>query len=143
MAAEPVVHVIDDDETARESLEFLLDCAGLRVQAYESAVAFLKAVPAMEHGCIVTDVRMPEMSGVELIERFKTEVFNEPSIAIRRVLQTGGTFSSSVFWDQMTLFSDVTGAVSTAPNPNPPTASPVIKPFLSGNHFCSIAIGTM
>ena len=82
MAAEPVVHVIDDDETARESLEFLLDCAGLRVQAYESAVAFLKAVPAMEHGCIVTDVRMPEMGGVELIGRLKALGVPDPVIVI-------------------------------------------------------------
>ena len=82
MAAKPVVHVIDDDETARESLEFLLDCAGLRVQAYESAVAFLKAVPAMEHGCIVTDVRMPEMSGVELIGRLKALGVPDPVIVI-------------------------------------------------------------
>ena len=82
MAAEPVVHVIDDDETARESLEVLLDCAGLRVQAYESAVAFLEAVPAMEHGCIVTDVRMPEMSGVELIGRLKALGVPDPVIVI-------------------------------------------------------------
>ena len=82
MAAEPVVPVIDDDETARESLEFLLDCAGLRVQAYESAVAFLKAVPAMEHGCIVTDVRMPEMGGVELIGRLKALGVPDPVIVI-------------------------------------------------------------
>ena len=82
MAAEPVVHVIDDDETARESLEFLLDCAGLRVQAYESAVSFLKAVPAMEHGCIVTDVRMPEMGGVELIGRLKALGVPDPVIVI-------------------------------------------------------------
>ena len=82
MAAKPVVHVIDDDETARESLEFLLDCAGLRVQAYESAVAFLEVVPAMEHGCIVTDVRMPEMSGVELIGRLKALGVPDPVIVI-------------------------------------------------------------
>ena len=77
-----MVHVIDDDETARESLEFLLDCAGLRVQAYESAVAFLEVVPAMEHGCIVTDVRMPEMGGVELIGRLKALGVPDPVIVI-------------------------------------------------------------
>ncbi len=82
MASEPVVHVIDDDEAARQSLEFLLDCAGLRVQAYESAVEFLKTVPAMEHGCIVTDVRMPEMSGVELIGRLKALGVPDPVIVI-------------------------------------------------------------
>ena len=82
MAAKPVVHVIDDDETARESLVFLLVGAGLRVQAYESAVAFLEVVPAMEHGCIVTDVRMPEMGGVELIGRLKALGVPDPVIVI-------------------------------------------------------------
>lgn len=82
MAAEPVVHVIDDDEAARESLEFLIDCAGLRVRSYQSAVVFLDAVPTLEHGCIVTDVRMPEMSGVELIGRLKALGVTHPVIVI-------------------------------------------------------------
>ena len=76
------VHVIDDDEAARQSLAFLLDCAGLSVVAYESAADFLSAVPAMEHGCIVTDVRMPEMSGVELIGRLKALGVPDPVIVI-------------------------------------------------------------
>ena len=82
MVDEPVVHVIDDDEAARQSLEFLLDCAGLSVRSYESAAAFLKAVPTMEHGCIITDVRMPEMSGVELIGRLKALAVADPVIVI-------------------------------------------------------------
>ena len=82
MVDEPVVHVIDDDEAARQSLEFLLDCAGLSVRSYESAAAFLKAVPTMEHGCIITDVRMPEMSGVELIGRLKALEVADPVIVI-------------------------------------------------------------
>lgn len=82
MATEPVVHVIDDDESARHSLAFLLDCAGLIVQTYESAVEFLKAVPTLERGCIVTDVRMPDMSGVELIGRLKILGVADPVIVI-------------------------------------------------------------
>jgi len=82
MANEPVVHVIDDDEAARHSLAFLLECGGLRVQAHESAVAFLEVVPTMEHGCIVTDIRMPEMSGVELIGRLTALGVADPVIAI-------------------------------------------------------------
>jgi two-component system response regulator FixJ len=82
MATEPVVHVIDDDEAARHSLEFLLDCAGLQVRSYESALDFLKAVPTMEHGCIVTDVRMPGMSGVELIRKLKELGVSDPVIVI-------------------------------------------------------------
>ena len=44
MATEPMVHVIDDDDSARHSLEFLIDCAGLKVRSYESAIDFLKSV---------------------------------------------------------------------------------------------------
>ena len=82
MADEPVVHVIDDDEAARQSLVFLLDCAGLAVRSYESATDFLKAMPTMEHGCIITDVRMPGMSGVELIGRLKALAVADPVIVI-------------------------------------------------------------
>lgn len=82
MATEPVVHVIDDDDSAREALAFLIDCAGLQVRAYESAVAFLGSVSSLEQGCIVTDVRMPDMSGVELIERLKALGVKDPVIVI-------------------------------------------------------------
>jgi two-component system response regulator FixJ len=82
MPSEPVVHVIDDDRAARESLEFLLDCAGLRVKGYDSADSFLEALPRLEHGCIVTDVRMPGMSGIELVERLKALGVADPVIVI-------------------------------------------------------------
>jgi len=82
MADKPTIHVIDDDEAARDSIAFLLDCAGLAVRSYESAVEFLNAVPTMEHGCIITDVRMPEMSGVELIGRLKALAVADPVIVI-------------------------------------------------------------
>lgn len=82
MANEPVVHVIDDDRAVRESLEFLLDCAGMRVKGYESADSFLAALPKLEPGCIVTDVRMPGMSGIELVERLKALGSMNPVIVI-------------------------------------------------------------
>lgn len=82
MANEPVVHVIDDDASARDALAFLLDCAGLAVRSHESAIAFLEAVPAMEHGCIVTDVRMPGMDGVELARELKKRRVEDPIIVI-------------------------------------------------------------
>lgn len=82
MGAEPVVHVIDDDDSARDALAFLIDCAGMQVRSYSSAVQFLDSVPHMEHGCIVTDVRMPEISGVDLIARLKALKVPDPVIVI-------------------------------------------------------------
>jgi two-component system response regulator FixJ len=67
-----VVHVIDDDVDVRQSLAFLLSTAGLAVRAHESAVAFLKVLPGIEDGCIVTDVRMPEIDGLELQRRLRS-----------------------------------------------------------------------
>lgn len=66
-----VVHVIDDDAAMRDSLAFLMDTADLQARTYESAVAFLDQLPPPGPGCILTDVRMPEMSGLELVERLK------------------------------------------------------------------------
>jgi two-component system response regulator FixJ len=78
----PVVHIIDDDPSARESLEFLVDCAEFEARTYESARAFLDALPRMQPGCIVTDVRMPEMTGVELIRQLKALGVTDPVIVI-------------------------------------------------------------
>jgi two-component system response regulator FixJ len=82
MENEPVVHVVDDDEGVRKSLAFLLDCQGIQARTYESPLHFLAVVPTMQHGCIITDVRMPEMSGVELIARLKSLGVTDPVIVI-------------------------------------------------------------
>jgi len=66
MAEPAAVHVIDDDEAVRHSLEFLLDCAGIPVRTYESGLAFLKVVGDLRSGCILTDVRMPDLDGLAL-----------------------------------------------------------------------------
>jgi two-component system response regulator FixJ len=65
MQVERIVHVIDDDEV-RHSLAFLLSAAGLAVRIHESAVAFLAVLPEIQGGCVVTDIRMPQMDGLEL-----------------------------------------------------------------------------
>ena len=85
MATEPMVHVVDDDDAARHSLKFLIECAGYAVRDYASAVEFLEALPAeglAAPSCIVTDVRMPDMTGVELVARLKELGVAEPIIVI-------------------------------------------------------------
>lgn len=81
-ASEPIVHVVDDDEGARNSLEFLIECAGLQVRSFPSADAFLGADPALEHACLITDVRMPGMSGIELAQELKRRGASVPVIVI-------------------------------------------------------------
>ncbi|EMD81623.1 response regulator FixJ [Pacificimonas flava] len=82
MADEPIVHVIDDDEGARRSLEFLIDCAGLKVRSFSSADAFLKTGLPLENACIITDVRMPGMNGIEMAQELKRRGNNVPVIVI-------------------------------------------------------------
>jgi two-component system response regulator FixJ len=82
MAGEGFVHVVDDDEAMRDSLLFLLDTAGLEARAYDSAQSFLQRLDAMERGCIVTDIRMPGMSGLELVGRLKEIGVADPVIVI-------------------------------------------------------------
>jgi FixJ family two-component response regulator len=77
-----VVHVIDDDEAMRESLSFLLGAVGMEVQTYESAEAFLKVAPTAKAGCVITDVRMPGLSGVELLRQLRDRQVSIPVIMI-------------------------------------------------------------
>src|SRR5215470_19553067 len=78
----PSVHVIDDDEAARDSLAFLLGTAKIEVKTYESAVAFLKVAKDVHSGCIITDVRMPEITGVDLLRRLKELKITVPVIVV-------------------------------------------------------------
>src|ERR1700691_5580866 len=65
------VYVIDDDDAMRDSLDFLLGSADFQVALFESALNFLDVLPASDFGCVVSDVRMPEIDGIELLKRLK------------------------------------------------------------------------
>jgi two-component system, LuxR family, response regulator FixJ len=80
MARNGVVHLIDDDESVRQALAFLLATAGLAVRVYESALVFLSAVETMQPGCVVSDVRMPGIDGLQLLRRLKELKLNVPVI---------------------------------------------------------------
>jgi two-component system response regulator FixJ len=81
-AVRKVVHVIDDDEALRESLAFLLRTAQIEVKSYASAKAFLDALPDATLACIITDVRMPDLSGIDLLRRLKELKIGVPVIVI-------------------------------------------------------------
>ncbi|HXD13143.1 MAG TPA: response regulator FixJ [Xanthobacteraceae bacterium] len=83
MPSEPaIVHVIDDDEALRESLAFLLRTADIEAKSYASAAAFLDALPLKGLTCIITDVRMPGLSGIDLLRRVKELGIEVPVIVI-------------------------------------------------------------
>ena len=82
MSSESVVHIIDDDDAVRHSLEFLLRSAQLDVRSYESAKTFLAALPGIKSGCVITDVRMPEMTGIDLLRHLREIKNSLPVIVI-------------------------------------------------------------
>jgi two-component system, LuxR family, response regulator FixJ len=82
MPFESTVHVIDDDEALRDSLTFLLRTARLDVLSYPSATAFLEALPEANLSCVITDVRMPGMSGIDLLRRLRERKISVPVIVI-------------------------------------------------------------
>jgi two-component system response regulator FixJ len=82
MTAKIDAHVIDDDEAVRESMEFLLRSARFTVRTYYCVVAFLEVAPTIGSGCIITDVRMPGLSGIDLLRRLKEMQIGLPVIVI-------------------------------------------------------------
>jgi len=73
------VFVIDDDPAMRDSLDFLLDAAGFSVRLFDSAQTFLSELPNLQAGCVVTDIRMPGMDGMELLRQLN------PAPGVRRL----------------------------------------------------------
>ncbi|KRA66183.1 two-component system response regulator [Caulobacter sp. Root655] len=80
--SEAVVHVVDDDESAREALAFLLEAADFEVRSHVSALALLDALPLDGAGCVITDMRMPDMTGLELVRELNARGCRTPIIMI-------------------------------------------------------------
>ncbi|MGV8840272.1 MAG: response regulator FixJ [Bauldia sp.] len=78
----PVIHIVDDDEPTRDSLRFLLAAAGFTARAHASASEFLAGLPLGEGGCLVTDVRMPGMSGIDLLKAVRARQPDLPVVVI-------------------------------------------------------------
>ena len=80
MMPESTVFVVDDDEALRESLERLMESIGLPVETYSSAQSYLETFDPTRPGCLVLDIRMPGMSGLELQEKLAADHVNIPII---------------------------------------------------------------
>jgi two-component system response regulator FixJ len=82
MADNAVVHLVDDDEDVRRALGFLLGTAGMAVRVYESANILLDKLDAARTGCIVSDIRMPGIDGIQLLQRLKEKKITLPVIVM-------------------------------------------------------------
>jgi len=82
MSIEAVIHVVDDEEQVRKSLAFLLSISGHAVRVHDSATSFLSIAPDLTNACLITDLRMPDMSGVELLRRLKDVGAMLPTIVV-------------------------------------------------------------
>jgi two-component system, LuxR family, response regulator FixJ len=123
MAAVPLVHVIDDDEAIRESLSLLLESAGLSVRTYASATAFLGALPNLGVGCVLIDVQMPGLNGLELQRRLTQLGIRLPVIVMTghgdvpiavEALKAGATDFLEKPFDDVQLLAVVSSALAAS-----------------------------
>jgi len=82
MPPERRVYIVDDDEAVRDSLAALLESKAYRVRSFGSAPEFLAAAPSLPIGCLIVDIRMPEMDGLELQQRLTERALDFPMIII-------------------------------------------------------------
>ena len=82
MSDKTIIHIIDDDAAMRDSLAFLLDVNGYAAKAYETANDFLKDAAARTSSCIISDIRMPGMNGIELVKHLRSAGTTCPVILI-------------------------------------------------------------
>lgn len=118
-----VVHIVDDEEAVRNSLAFLLSGAGFAVRVHESATAFLAVAADIRNGCLITDLRMPDINGVELLRRLREDGAMLPAIVITghgdvqmavEAMKSGALdFIEKPFSDDV-LIASISRAVATA-----------------------------
>ncbi|ESY68600.1 response regulator transcription factor FixJ [Mesorhizobium sp. B283B1A] len=115
MADSDLVHVVDDDVDVRKSLGFLLATADFAVRLHESATAFLAAASGHLDGCIVTDVRMPGIDGIELLRQLRTGGHKIPvivmtghadvALAVQAMKEGASDFIEKPFDDEMLILA--------------------------------------
>jgi two-component system, LuxR family, response regulator FixJ len=123
MAEAPLVHVVDDDASVRESLAMLLESAGFSVRTYDSALAFLAAASDHAAGCVLTDVQMPELNGLELQRRMGGLGIRLPVIVMTghgdvpiavEALKAGATDFLEKPFEESHLLAAVTSAIAVS-----------------------------
>ena len=115
------VYLIDDDRDVREGLSFLMTTSGLDVRSFESGTAFLDALPMLAPGCLIIDIRMPQVTGLRLQERLCEAECDWPAIIItghgdieacRRAFRSGAVDFLTKPIDEQVLLGSVKSALA-------------------------------
>ena len=125
MADRRLVHIVDDEEAIRRSARFMLSTSGFSVETWESGVRFLKELRNVEPGCILLDVRMPEMDGLEVQQELNDRGVTMPviiltghgdvSVAVRAMKAGAVDFIEKPF-EKATLLSAIDDAYARLDN---------------------------
>lgn len=132
--ADMMVHVIDDDAALRDSLAFLLTAADFQVRSYESAQAFLQELSGIQTGCILTDIRMPGVDGMELLRLLQEMGKGLPIIvmtghgdvplAVKAMRLGAADFVEKPFEDEVLIDSIRSALTASTPLPAPDSGIP-------------------
>jgi CheY-like chemotaxis protein len=125
-----VVHVVDDDEAVRDSLQSMLEASGYRAHAWSSGIDLLQALAGLEPGCIIADVRMPEMDGLTLLGELRARNVKLPvivmtghgdvPIAVQAMKAGAADFIEKPFARELILESVRLALKHPPPGPRPP-----------------------
>ncbi len=129
------VHVIDDDEAVRRAVAMLLRSAGIGTETYPSGLAFLDTLPLSGKAlaeCVLTDMRMPELDGLELLRRLKERDFRRPVVVMTahgdvstavQAMKAGAVDFIEKPFDDDALLATISAALATADAPRAASSS--------------------
>src|SRR6516162_876737 len=127
VAADTCVYIVDDEEAVRDSLALLLESKGYAVESFGSARAFLAVASSLPIGCLIVDIGMPEMDGLELQEELGTRMLGFPMIVITghadvplavRAMKAGAVDFIEKPFASETILASLGGALSRLASPN-------------------------
>ena len=127
MPADRSVYIVDDDEAVRDSLSVLLWSKGYAVRSFGSALEFLAAAPSLPSGCLIVDIRMPEVDGLELQARLRAHALAFPMIVITghadvplavRAMKAGAVDFIEKPFASDTILDSLDGALSRLASPS-------------------------
>ena len=125
MSLKRTIHLVDDEESIRKSAGFMLKTSGFIVETYGSGIAFLRAVKSVEPGCILLDVRMPAMDGLEVQQTLAERGFTMPVIVLTghgdvsiavRAMKAGATDFLEKPFEKAALLASISNAFSQLDN---------------------------